>query len=277
MLSPQVRGRSSTNRTIVINIPREGKLHVYHRWLFFEWIIQANTKCLLSSVPLPTPPTPPPHPTGCNLSRRQLEIKHRRRCANTGSLHVWLALLCSPLGKKHCLWPWARCAIFSQRACDKYSNCVEHTALSTWESAHQADMQIIIWLKREKDREMFGEEKLLAQQGCLRTSPRPWPWPGFLCRFVLILGNCVRIRAGWMCLCVSARGRSVARAIPQVSDIWSPGLIGPRRAWHSARTIMPQARPARLRSGAGWSLCSSKLIRPARTTWVEKGGEERPG
>lgn len=122
--------------------------------------------------------------------------------------------------------------------------------LSMWESSHQADMQIIISLKEEKDKMFRGNRSRLGtsfyeQALVLGLSPG-----------LLVLWDCVCVRENTLlgisnvfsfCLraspCESVREWSVVSAIPQVSDIWSSGLIGPRRAWHSARTIMPHTHP----------------------------------
>ncbi len=130
-----------------------------------------------------------------------------------------------------------------------------------------------------RERQNVWGEKLSTQHVCLQTSSRPWPQPwcgARLCCFFVIV--CVPANVPdnvfqlclCACLCEWARDCSVARAIPQVSDIWSPGLIGPRRAWHSARTIMPQAQPIRLWSNSGRAFCYRKLIRPVRITEVKK-------
>lgn len=127
------------------------------------------------------------------------------------------------------------------------------------------------------ERQNVWEAKLSAQHVCLRTSSRPWPRRPFSARprrfSAIVCGRATCPTAGRVR--ESAREWSVARAIPQVSDIWSPGLIGPRRAWLSARTIMPQARPIRLWSNGGRALCCRKLIRPPRTTQVKKRERER--
>lgn len=250
---------------IVINTPREGKLHVYHRWLFFEWLIQANTKWLLLSVPL-SPHRPQPL-TEAIRNRAKAQTCEQRE------LHVWLP---PPRGKPLSV---------------TLSKVRNFQSVSMWQvqQLHWTESLINVgvisssWhadnnMAEIGERQNIWEGKLSAQHVCQQTSARPWPQPRFsacLCWFSDCAHGCdapdnvfrLCLRA---CLCESAREWSVARAIPQVSDIWSPGLIGPRRAWHSARTIVPQAHPIWLWSNGGRALCYRKLIRPARTTQVKK-------
>lgn len=75
-------------------------------------------------------------------------------------------------------------------------------------------------------------------------------------------------------LIVLSHDWSVAVAIPQVSDIWSPGLIGPRRGWHWAGIMAPAdlIKPTR-----GWSIgsfCCAKLIWPSTNQHEKRGKNE---
>lgn len=73
-------------------------------------------------------------------------------------------------------------------------------------------------------------------------------------------------------LIVPSHKWSVATAAPQVSDIWSPGLISPRREWLSA-SIMPQASPIKVMLGEIiGSFYYRKLIKP--TTDHTSGNEK---
>lgn len=205
---------------IVINTPREGKLHVYHRWLFFEWLIQANTKWLLLSVPL-SPHRPQPL-TEAIRNRAKAQTCEQRE------LHVWLP---PPRGKPLSV---------------TLSKVRNFQSVSMWQvqQLHWTESLINVgvisssWhadnnMAEIGERQNIWEGKLSAQHVCQQTSARPWPQPRFsacLCWFSVIVRtaatrptmcfDCVCVRA-----CVSLR----------VSDLWlEPSLrclISDRLDW----------------------------------------------
>lgn len=76
VIAPGYKGSWSTHTVIVSNTPREGLSCVYHRWLFFKWLIRANACRRITS----------PHSSSqsvANVSPRQLPAEHRCRPANT--------------------------------------------------------------------------------------------------------------------------------------------------------------------------------------------------
>lgn len=193
---------------------------------------------LLSVPPSPHTHTHPPHRPQ-PLTEAIINWAKTQTCEHM-ELHVWLP---HPLKKNHCLWPWARYAQSVTSAAITFNIGV---ISSSWHAYH------IIWLKQEKDK-MLGRKRFWLSTSVCRQTPvlgpshrlvhlcvdSPW-----LCACLQHAQQCVLFvcMLVWVCVWVIC----CYRVIPQVSDIWSPGLIGPRRVWHSAGSIMLQAHPIRL-------------------------------
>lgn len=139
----------------------------------------------------------------------------------------WLSDPLFPFRCHRGLWPWAA--------------HVTSAAAALKSESYQRESHLIRLRRAHNNMRKAGEsQRKRLCIGHLQTRARPWP----KCMFVMLLSNNVPVcNVPPLCaLIVLSHDWSAAGAIPQVSDIWSPGLIGPRRAWHST-SIMPQADP----------------------------------